>query len=122
MATQPIPAPPDVRQQQSDQPPESMMSKVGQQIQSGSQNASMEAMKALADEIGSIAKSTVKVAELADKTMPTLMGDVAKLIEIGKSMDQSVQRAMQQMKQGSSQSPEQAPATSPTDAAPPMAA
>jgi hypothetical protein len=121
MATQPIPAPPDVRQQQSDQPPESMMSKVGQQMQS-SQNASMEAMKALGDEIGKVATSTMKIAELADKTMPTLMGDIAKLIEIGKSMDQSVQRAMQQMKQGSSQSPEQATATSPTDAAPPMAA
>jgi hypothetical protein len=98
-----------------------MMSKFGQ-MQSESQKAGMQVYEQMAAEIGKIAESTVKLAEMANKTMPSLMGDISKQIEIGKSMQQSVERAKQQAQQGSSQSPEQPPATSPTDAAPPMAA
>jgi hypothetical protein len=122
MATAPLPTPPDVRQQQQGGvPPQSMLSRFGQ-MQSESQNADMKAKQEIASEIGKIAESTKKIAEMSDKTMPSLMGDISKLIEIGKSMQQSVAQAIQQTQQGSSASPEQPPATSPTDAPEPMAA
>lgn len=117
-----MPVPPDVRQQQGEgQPQQSLLSKFGS-MQSDSQNASVRVMQELGQEISKVAESTMKIAQMADKALPSLMGDVAKMIEVGKSMKQAVMSAMQQMQQGSSTSPEQPVATSPTDAPEPAAA
>lgn len=117
----PMMVPPDISQQQGDQGPQSMVSRLGQ-MQSSSQAAGMQAYKALYDETSKIADATAKIAEMAQKILPSLMGDISKLIEVGKSMQQAIKQAMQQAQQGSSAAPEQAPAASPTDAAPPIAA
>jgi gas vesicle protein len=116
-----LPNPPEVRSQQAQSAPRSMMSEIGQS-QTESQNASVRAMQEMMSEVENISKSTLKVAQMADKILPAVMGDVAKMVEVGKSMTQQVQQAMQQMQQGSSTAPEQPPATSPTDALAPAAA
>jgi hypothetical protein len=91
-------------------------------MQTESQSATIRATQEIMAEVKKIAESTSKIAQMADKTLPSMMGDVAKMIEVGKSMQQTVMQSMQQMQQGSSAAPEQPPATSPTDAPAPAAA
>jgi hypothetical protein len=115
------PTAPDIRDQGQPQeaPPSSAASTLGQ-IQNNSRSMTVRAFQELYEETGKIAESTGKIAQMADKLMPSLMGDIVKMLEVGKSMQAQVKQAIQQMTAGGSQQQNAPAPISPTDA--PMAA
>lgn len=88
-------------------------SKPADQQQGG--NLEQQGVQEIRAEIGRMGDSVQKIARMAQIAMPSVMVHVAKMVEIGKALQNDVDQTIQQQQQGAVP-PQPPPAQSPTDA------
>lgn len=117
MAAFPVPPPPAAQQpdQQQATAYSSRMSPVNQPPESDSRRMAAQGLQVMATEVQTMVDSAKKIAQVGEKMLPSLSGDLSKLVEILASMKGQVQEAMQaqQGSAGAQPQPQQTP--SPTD-------
>lgn len=114
----PMPPPPDVRPEAAAPAQRPMMAdQVGKLRQIDTRGMAQQGVEELDKEVSTLAESVMKIAQMAKTQLPALMGDIAKMAEIGVSIQSQVReaKAKQQQQPGATQ-PGNPTAQSPTDA------
>jgi hypothetical protein len=92
------------------------MNQSADQDNKGGSNLEQMGVQEIRAEISKLGDSAQKIARMAQIAMPSIMVHVAKLVEIGKAMQNDVDQMIQQQQQGATTP--QPPPPSPTDAQP----